>query len=335
MTTTARVYTNGKRLALAEPTTAIAWLGDAAMFALGDGNVARVGADGAVVRTQAHNGSILCAIAHPEGGGLLTGGDDGRLALTNADGATEEFAALGRKWIDHVIASPATGLVVAAQGKDAIVFKPKSREPSHRFTHPSTIGGLAFDAKGRRLAASHYGGATVRYALIAEDKGMNLVWAGSHLAVTLAPDGDYAITGMQETGLHGWRLPDKLDLRMTGYPSKTRSFAWDRRGRWLATSGASTAVLWPFTGKMGPQGKAPATVGKREALVACVAFHPRDDLLAIGYADGAAFTVHLDTAAVVELDEPGEGGVTAMAWSADGTRIALADDAGRGAVIAI
>jgi ATP-dependent RNA helicase DeaD len=35
----------------------------------------------------------------------------------------------------------------------------------------------------------------------------------------------------------------------------------------------------------------------------------------------------------VVLDEPGEGGVTALAWSGDGKRIAIADEAGRGAIV--
>jgi WD40 repeat protein len=141
------------------------------------------------------------------------------------------------------------------------------------------------------------------------------------------------ITGMQENALHGWRLPDKIDLRMDGYPAKTRSFSWDKRGRWLATSGAQSAIVWPFVGKLGPQGKAPLQPGERQALVSAVAFHPGEETLAIGYADGAALLVRLSDTLGMELDEPGEGGVTALAWSGDGKRIAIADEAGRGAIV--
>jgi hypothetical protein len=34
-----------------------------------------------------------------------------------------------------------------------------------------------------------------------------------------------------------------------------------------------------------------------------------------------------------ELDEPGEAAVTALAWSSDGKRIAIGDEAGRGAIV--
>ena len=109
---------------------------------------------------------------------------------------------------------------------------------------------------------------------------------------------------MQESALHGWRLPDKIDLRMEGYPAKTRSFSWDKRGRWLATSGANAAIVWPFVGKLGPQGKTPLQPGERQALVTAVAFHPNEEVLAIGYADGAAILVRFSDQLGLELDEP-------------------------------
>jgi hypothetical protein len=41
-------------------------------------------------------------------------------------------------------------------------------------------------------------------------------------------------------------------MRMSGYPSKTRSFSWSGDGKWLATSGAEAAIIWPFESKEGP-----------------------------------------------------------------------------------
>ena len=43
-------------------------------------------------------------------------------------------------------------------------------------------------------------------------------------------------SAMQEAALHGWRMPDKLDLQMTGYPAKTRCFSWNRNGRWFTNA---------------------------------------------------------------------------------------------------
>ena len=58
-------------------------------------------------------------------------------------------------------------------------------------------------------------------------------------------------------------------------------------------------------------------------------------MLAIGYSDGAALIVRFADSMGMELDEPGEGAVSALAWSPDGKQIALADEAGRGAIIAV
>lgn len=329
---TAEVYTNGRRLALGASATAAHWIGDEVLFALGDGGVVVAPREGDTRRIETHDGAILCAALHPDRQRLLTGGDDGRIQIVAPSGACETFAET-RKWVNHLVANAASGVIAAGVGKEAIVYR-DGRE-SHRFAYSSTVGGLALDAKGRKLAATHYGGATLRLALAADDKGTALNWAGSHLGVTISPEGEYVITAMQESALHGWRLPEKTDLRMDGYPAKTRSFSWDKRGRWLATSGAESAIVWPFVGKLGPQGKPPLQPGQREALVTAVAFHPSEEVLAIGYSDGAAMLVRFADQMGMELDEPGEGAVTALAWSADGKRIAIADEAGRGAIVDI
>lgn len=329
---TARVYTDGKRLALGAAATSVHFVGATALFGLGDGAVLNAPREDAPHRFQIHDGAILCSALHPDRQRLLTGGDDGALKITSLEGARATLIE-GGKWIDHVAASATSGVIVAGAGKQAIVLR-DGRE-AHRFTYPSTVGGLALDAKGRRLAASHYGGVTLRLALAADDKGTALNWAGSHLTVTVSPEADYVVSAMQESVLHGWRLPDKLDLQMTGYPAKTRSFSWNRNGRWLATSGAQGAVVWPFVGKMGPQGKAPLILGEREAMVSSVAFHPAEDILALGYSDGAVTAIRLSDQSPAELDEPGEAPVTALAWSVDGALLAAGDEAGRGALIAM
>jgi WD40 repeat protein len=327
---TAQVYLSGRRLALGAGAASVHWIGEQALFALNDGAVFAAAREGETRRFAAHDGVILSAALHPDGKRLVTGGDDGRLNIVSPSGEVAMLASL-RKWVDHIVANSASGVIAAGSGKEAVIFA--NNKEAHRFSHPSTIGGLALDAKGRRLAVSHYGGVTLRYALAADDKGVSLKWTGSHLGVTISPDADYVVTAMQENALHGWRLPEKTDLRMDGYPAKTRSLSWDRRGRWLATSGARSAIVWPFVGKLGPQGKAPLQPGEREALVTAVAFHPHEETLAIGYADGAALVVRFADELAMELDEPGEGAVTALAWSADGKRIALGDEAGRGAII--
>ena len=71
----AQVYESGRRLALGASATAAHWIGGACWFALGDGSVLIAPREGETRRITAHEGAILCAAAHPDGRGLLTGGD--------------------------------------------------------------------------------------------------------------------------------------------------------------------------------------------------------------------------------------------------------------------
>src|SRR6185312_5983807 len=77
-----------------------------AVFALGDGTVRFE--DGGTF--QAHDGAVLAAAPHPSGEGIVTGGDDGRVAWSRASGV-EEIASLPGKWVDAVATSPASGLI--------------------------------------------------------------------------------------------------------------------------------------------------------------------------------------------------------------------------------
>ena len=149
------------------------------------------------------------------------------------------------------------------------------------------------------------------------------------MTLTWSPNGKYVLTATQENELHGWRVSDSDDMRMSGYPTKVKSMSWLPKGRYLATGGDERVVCWPFHGKGGPVGKAPLDLGWGfEGVVTVVAAHPRHDVVAAGYEDGAAILVQIDSpdSALVKL--PGEGAVTALAWSADGQHLALGTESG-------
>ena len=150
---------------------------------------------------------------------------------------------------------------------------------------PSAARGLAFAPKGYRLAISHYNGATLWFPNLTSEPE-KLEWKGSHIDVTWSPDARFVVTSMQENALHGWRLiPDKGHMRMSGYPSKTRSLSWAHDGKWLATSGAEAVIVWPFDSKEGPMGKQPRECGVRPAKVSRVAFHPNTYVLVEAFRD--------------------------------------------------
>ena len=300
-------------------------------FALGDGSLRMVKADGTVSDVAAHDGASLTLAAAP-GGGFLSGGDDGRLVQARDDAAPVELARTKGKWIEQLAVGADAGLIAYAAGKEAVILDGGTRVG---FSHPSTVGGLAFDPKGRRLAVAHYDGVSLWWAKASAQEPKRLKWKGSHLGVTWSPDGRFLVSTMQENALHGWRLDDAADMRMTGYPAKVKSWSWDRRGKFLFTSGAPRVIGWPFTGRAGPMDKEPREIGpQRDALVTAVAAHPRVDAIAAGMSDGTVWLERFDDPGTEYIALKGEA-ISTLAFSPDGTRLALAAENGFAAVVPV
>jgi WD40 repeat protein len=133
---------------------------------------------------------------------------------------------------------------------------------------------------------------------------------------------------MHEPALHGWRLADNRHMRMSGYPGRVRSVSWSAGGKGLATSGADTVIIWPFTSKDGPMGKEPAMLAPLQARVSMVACHPKQDILAAGYSDGTILIVRLEDGAEILVRRNGSEPVSALAWNAKGTLLAFATEDG-------
>ncbi len=308
--------------------TAIVFDGTGAIFAFGDGSVRFE--DGAF--SAAHDGAILCAVSHPSGDGVLTGGGDGRL-IWHRRGEAGVLATAKGQWIDAVDASAESGLIAFSAGKTLSVIDAKDAGFRRDFQHERTVSGVAFEPKGRRIATSTYGGAALWFARIAQQKPTLLKWAGSHTAVTFSPDGAFVVTAMQDAQLHGWRLKDAKDMRMGGYPSRVKAMSFLSNGQLLATSGAQGAVLWPFVGSNGPMGREATEIGFDEgSLVALVASQPKHGLLAAGLNDGRVWLADPAGQGLDFLKAERGAPITALAMSADATRVAWADEDGNAGV---
>jgi WD40 repeat protein len=296
-------------------------------FALADGTVRFGGGE----TVEAHSGAVLCAAVHPSGLGVVTGGDDGRLVWSRPEGA-ETIADLRGKWIDALATDP-SGLIAFAAGRALHVRDAKDAKFARTFQHEKSIAALAFDPKGRKIAAATYGGVAQWFARIADQKPAMLKWAGSHIATAWSPDGRFLISAMQENALHGWRLQDSRDMRMGGYPAKPKSLCFLAGGALLATSGASGVVVWPFAGANGPMGREAAEIGADEAaLVTCVAGHPAVHRVVAGMDDGRIWTADLAGRDRTPMRADKSAAITALTVSPDGRRVAWGDEAGEAGI---
>lgn len=310
---------DGLTLEAGAPVTGAVSVGTSVAAGFGDGTVRIFRPDAPPLTVEAHRGAVLCLAADRASGAVLTGGDDGRFLRITADGNIKELANFGTRWVDAVAVG--AGSYACSSGRVAHLWSGPDTQPK-TFEHPSTVGGLAFDAKARRLAVAHYGGATVWEQGDRRWKSSKLVWKGSHSAVCFSPDGKYVVTSMQENALHGWRLRDKADMQMAGYPAKVKSFTWIGDAPYLATSGADEAICWPFNGKDGPMGRAPATCayGGKQICTAVTGLLGHNGVFA-GFSDGCVLAGHLSTEGDMEdllVKGSGNSPVAALAITHEG-----------------
>ena len=311
------------------PVVGAHFIGGVPVFVLGE-EALLFAPEGGETRVPVHGGAILSSVS--DGKRILTGGDDGRVVETNADGKVKELAAdPKRRWIDQ-LALASDGSFAYSAGKTAFV-QPKKGD-SRSMEAPSTVAGLAFMPKGFRLAVAHYNGVSLWFpnSQAAPEK---MEWKGSHLAVGISPDGRFLVTAMQEPMLHGWRVADGKHMRMSGYSARVRSFGWSADGSYLATSGSEQLILWPFDGKDGPMGQQPKMLAPMQARVSMVACHPRQPVVATGYADGMVLLVRAEDGAEIIARRPGGAPVTALEWDRASERLGFGCEDGEAGVVSL
>ena len=306
-------------------------MGDIPHFVTADGTVHWL--DGGHGTASLHDGILAAEFAKDT---LLTGGEDGKTLLSAPKGVAIESHETGKKWITAVAHGPKNGphqSFAWATGRDAYIRMPDGKIST--ISHDRSVEALSFAPKGLRIALAHYNGATLHFPGT-NSPTKTLHWKGAHTGASFSPDGKYLITTMQENALHGWRLSDNQDLRMSGYPSKVKDWSWSAKGKHLATTGAPAAIIWPFIGKDGPIGKAPLELGTRgKQLVTACACHPSEDVVAIGYDDSMILAARFGDGNEVVLRRTGDSPITSIAWDNAGFRAAFGSENGACGVVDI
>ncbi|MEZ5871103.1 MAG: WD40 repeat domain-containing protein [Nitratireductor sp.] len=301
------------------------------VFAMSDGHVSVL--DGRERKYEVHRGLCL-ATADLSAETLVTAGEDGSLARFHAEGRAETLREATGRWVDALATGPA-GSVAASSGKSAMVLTGNRTGTGEvrEIICERSIEGLAFAPKGMRIAMARYNGVELAW-VNSQGSPVFLEWKGAHTGVTFSPDGKYVVSMMQENALHGWRLADSKHMRMSGYPAKVKSLSWSAKGAWLASSGAPAAIVWPFTGKDGPMGKAPKELGSMgQVLVTRVSCHPQEEVVAIGYADGMILAVRIADGREAAMRRGGKGAISALEWDRSGKRLAFGSEEGEAGVI--
>lgn len=319
---------------------ATSWDNQFTAFATADGDLwiaplIHINEPDAWCKIQPHDGGILSLSQDMTPSGFLTSGDDNRLVRIIPGQKPKEILKSTR-WIDKIVswAGPdgKTNQVAFITGKEVHLYKNDFIKISAIFEHDSGVSDLIFNVDGTKLATSYYNGATLWSTIVTDQlKIKDFIWKGSHIGVVLHPKEEALVTSMQDHDLHGWRISDGHNMRMSGYPTKVNSLSFTMDGKWLATSGAEPVVLWQFFDG-GPIGKAPVELpGIPESCCTMVDCHPVYDMVAAGFLDGSLLLIGIGDEKVIPINlgsKKAIGEITALKFNEKGNYLNVGTETG-------
>jgi len=210
-------------------------------------------------------------------------------------------------------------------------FDEEGRVGSSPLKAGGEIQGLALDPKGIFLAASHERG--VSLFSLSDKKKKELSSNISCLDLVWSPDGKYLIAVDADKALRVWAQEDFTSKAMVFDHQKhqvmPRSFGFASDGAFLASSGARQGVLWPipFAQESSPRWFG----GADRRIVAQVAPHPHESMLALGYDDGMLVLSPLDGRTEIMIHAPvapSGSSVTGLCWNARGDSLMASLESG-------
>ncbi|MDI2112150.1 WD40 repeat domain-containing protein [Commensalibacter nepenthis] len=287
-------------------------------------------------KLQPHEGGILCLSQDMTPSGFITAGDDNQI-LRIVPGKEPELLVKTKRWAEHMVtwfdATGVSTLLAFSVGKEVHVYQDQFDAPITILEHESTVSDVVFNKDGQKLVTSYYNGTTL-WSITGKEsaKIKEFVWKGSHLVVALHPQEEAIVTAMQDHDLHGWRISDGHNMRMSGYPVKVQSLSFSNDGKWLATSGAESVVMWPFFDG-GPMGKPPVELpGIPGGYCTIVRFHSvYADLLAAGFIDGSVLLISPDGEKVLPItlgQDKDFGAITALNFNSSGDILCFGTEKG-------
>src|SRR5665213_854689 len=136
---------------------------------------------------------------------------------------------------------------------------------------------------------------------------------------TTTPSANPAAT----TGWRGWQAT--TETRACDFAI---SFGWRPIGPSLPSNGQRMSCSEPDVARNSPPAVQPKLMAKSQARVSVVACHPRQPVVAAGFADGVVVLVRIDDGALILVKGEGTSPVSALGWAASGQMLAFGTEAG-------
>lgn len=250
---------------------------------------------------------------------VLVGEAGGAVRRLFADGTTEATPLRTAGAVTAIAHASATGAIAAAD-PDGLYLS--GAEPAAE----TGIAGLAFSADGSRLAAA----AGTRLLLTGPNLPVRTIALPATGPLRWRHDAACLAAALGVGGLGVVAADTGSATVIDGFPAPVRSLAWSEPAGALVAAGAFRIAAWE--GAPLPGAEVPLATGRAGLVaVAAVATHPTRCLVAAGYANGQVVIAELGGRDELLLRQGG-GPVTALAFSPDGSHLAIGDSAGTAAI---
>lgn len=303
----------------------------------GEGRLAAIDAGTGELQALGEHAPGLLRLAPLAAGAFVTTGQDGSVRRWAADGAVRTLHR-GTSWVEALAVAGDGARFAFAAGKTLQVHAADGELMRSFHALPRAPSLAAW--RGRFAEVALAAGTQAWLCELDSGRVTQIDLEGGAVTLAFSPDGRVLATGLQDGVVSFRNVATQKKSRMSGYDGKVTHTSWSANGRYLATaaSGASTTVVWDFSGK-GPEGSTPLQLGTHTDRLEAVEFQPGDKALATAARDGRlalwwpspAYRVTREGAPLPQaLDVQSIDGVPALLrWSPDGRRIALACTDGR------
>jgi WD40 repeat protein len=264
------------RIELGDYPVDVAWSpdGNALVVACGAGYIVRVGVGTELTsRTIGSHGAGALAVTWQKAGHLIaTSGQDGVVLLWDARTLESRAIHTAKEWSEHLVFADNGRLLAVSTGRVLHLFDTAGELRASFDPQPGSIAAVAWRPKSNEIAAAGNGGMRL-HRLDPAPGSRDYPWRGACLTARWNADGRLLAAGMQDGSVHLWYVTSGTESQMQGYGAKVIATEWSGNGRYLATAGGSSLIVWDFSGK-GPEGSEPIELRSHSERISALACRP-------------------------------------------------------------
>ncbi len=206
--------------------------------------------------TVGHQGDVLSVSISPDGGTIVSGGEDGTVRMWARNGKPIGVPLKGHQGNVRAVAVSTDGRTIVSGGKDGAVrlWARDGKQIGSPFKgHRSFVHTVAVSKSGHTIVSASKDG-TVR---LWQQSGqpIGLPWprelAGDIVAIAISADGQTIVSGGLDGAVRLWnRAGQPIGSQLTGYLGAVRAVAIGNDGRTIVSGGQDGTVrLWDRDGK--------------------------------------------------------------------------------------